>query len=543
MKSWLLTNESLIASILTDLDTPIALSVLIELRYREWDSLAVRWLDPSHYPEGIFSALKFLKDMQAVDLLRKAPLPTSFDRRLAAHAAWESAETQCYITNEYLVRSRGHSHICEEGPTFRKFLSEAQKRLGRWLGPLPDVLDGGFGPGTCVEYQASNPTVVDKIWLTPTTTPACRDLFAWHYGNTLWGARRWEGRLGAPGLSRGNRLTTVPKDGKTDRPISIEPVGNLWLQLGIGRHLKRRLSLIGLPDYRPASRELFPGYEVRGTDAQAVHRSFIFRCRREGYSTIDLSSASDTLALELVRELLPPDWFSLLDDCRSKMTWVPSQAGGAWRHLEKFSSMGNGFTFELESLVFCVLLSVAFGLTPGRDLWVFGDDIILPSRHFDSACSLLEKVGFTPNRRKSFKSGPFFESCGGNCHTDVDVTPLRIKGPLENPTEIYAFHNALYRRGFSRKTLRKVRDLLPRNLQFPGPSRLGDVVLHGLPYGGVVRHSISWLRTLKALPSLHIPLERWDERLAVVALLLGSGTRVVRRSTPMNYRSGLASIS
>lgn len=87
MKSWLLTNESLIASILTDLDTPIALSVLIELRYREWDSLAVRWLDPSHYPEGIFSALKFRKDMQAVDLLRKAPLPTSFDRRLAAHAA------------------------------------------------------------------------------------------------------------------------------------------------------------------------------------------------------------------------------------------------------------------------------------------------------------------------------------------------------------------------------------------------------------------------------------------------------------------------
>ena len=544
MKKWLSANVDLLSAVLEDLDTPVALACWLELKYQEWDSLAVRWVDPRNYPEGVFSALRYAKDVQAVDLLRKAPLPTTFNRRDAAMAAWEQSETRCYVTNEFIETLRGPG--IQKDPykaALTDYFGACRKRLSRWLGRLPDVLEGGFGPGTCVEYESSDPTVVDKLWLTPTTTPAAAILFDWHYSATLWGRERWANRLGAPGISRGNRLTTVPKDGKVDRPISIEPLGNLWLQLGIGRYLKRRLTSVGFPAYKPDSRELFPGYSVTADDAQKVHRELVFRCGPEALSTIDLSSASDTVARELVRELLPPEWFELLDDCRSKMTLVPSKDGPHWRHIEKFSSMGNGFTFELESMVFGVLLSVAFGLTPGVDLWVFGDDIVLPKRHFDSACRLLEVCGFEPNRRKSYRDVPFFESCGGNVHSGIDVTPVRLKGPLEEPAAIYAFHNALYRRGFSRKVLRKVRNLIPRALQFPGPKKLGDVVLHGLPFQTRTKDSISKVRVLKLKAQYEIPLERWSSELAMSALLLGVPPRLVRRRTGTIAVSGFASVS
>jgi hypothetical protein len=542
MKSWLSANARVLQALLADLNTPLSLAVSLQIENKEWDALALRWVDPQHYPEGIFSALKYLKDVQAVDLLRKAPLPTTFNRRDVAFAAWETAETQCFFTNERLERLRGPYAKTASETSLLKYFRKVRNRIGRWLGPLPKELDGGFGPGTCVEYQEANPTVVDKIWLTPTTTPNATALFRWHYDNTLWGAVRWAERLGAPGLSEGNRLTTVPKDGKTDRPISIEPLGNLWLQLGIGRFLKHRLKMIGLPAYKPDSWEVFPGYHLKRRDAQAVHRDLLLRCQNE-FSTIDLSSASDTIALELVRELLPNDWFELLYDCRSPKTFVPSKGGGRWRVLEKFSSMGNGFTFELESLIFTALLSVAFGLKPGQDLWVFGDDIILPKEHFGDACNLLSVCGFTVNRRKSYHDGPFYESCGGNIHSNVDVTPIRLKGELEDPAEVYAFHNALLKRGFSRKLLRMVRDWIPKRLQFPGPERLGDVVLHGLPYRVIEKHSMRFVKALRVSPSINIPLERWSPELSVVALLLGSRTRVVRRGVPVQCRDIEASIS
>ena len=543
MKQWLSSHKDILFLCLEHLNTPVSLAVWLQIQNEEWDDLALRWVNPQHYPEGLFSALKYGRDVQAVDFLRKAPLPTTFDRRKVAFAAWDVAETQCYRTNEFLSHLFGPWALSPSEQALKQLLLECRKRMGRWLGRLPDALYGGFGPGTCVEYEGSNPTVVDKLWLTPTTTPSCAALFEWHYSNSLWGAKRWACRLGPPGSSRGNRLTTVPKDGKTDRSICIEPLGNLWLQLGIGRHLKDRLRNVGFPAYKPDPREIFPGYVIKGQDAPSKHREILLRCQEE-FSTIDLSSASDTIAIELVRGLIPPDWFQLLDDCRSKLTWVPTQAGkGSWYKAEKFSSMGNGYTFELQSLIFAVLLSVRFDLTPGKDLWVFGDDIMLPKRCFDSACSLLQVVGFTPNRRKSYKDGPFYESCGGNVHSGVEVTPLRIKGPIEDAPDVYAFHNALHARGFPRKVLRKVRDMLPRQLQFPGPNRLGDVVLHGLPFRVVSFHSIHWVRTLRVRPRYSIPLDRWSSELAVVALLLGSSTQVVRRGSDMCFTSGLTSVS
>lgn len=132
------------------------------------------------------------------------------------------------------------------------------------------------------------------------------------------------------------RLTFVPKTAKTHRPIVVEPsLNGLW-QLGVGTYLKQRLlkfANIDLYD-QERNRTLAKRGSVDGTIA-----------------TIDLSSASDTVALGLVFDLLPFQWAEFLGSLRSGDVCYNDSI----LQLEKFSSMGNGFTFELESLIFWAL--------------------------------------------------------------------------------------------------------------------------------------------------------------------------------------------
>jgi hypothetical protein len=89
----------------------------------------------------------------------------------------------------------------------------------------------------------------------------------------------------------------------------------------------------------------------------------------------------------------------------------------------KFSSMGNGSTFSIETIVFaaaCASLgSVAFS--------VYGDDIIIEQALATPLIELLEYLGFIINRDKSYIDGPFRESCGVSCWLGQDITPRYIR--------------------------------------------------------------------------------------------------------------------
>lgn len=543
MHQWLSANRANFFPIFAYLDTPISLSQWLLLKHGEWDQLATRWLDPQWYPEGVFSSLKFRKDVMSVDLLRKYPMKTTFSRKEAAYAAWEAAEDQCYWTNERLIRMRSIRTSPEER-RLQDFLGRVKIRMTRWMGRLPDDLIGGFGPGTCVEYKESNPTVMDKLWLTPSTTPAAAPYFSEFFGRTHWGISRLQAGLDLPAVSRGNRFTTVPKDGKTERPISIEPLGNLWLQLGVGRFLKKRLRTIGLPRFIGTHKEIFPGLDVVYPDAQETHRALA----REGcsgkWATIDLSSASDTISLELVRAICPDDWFEVLNDFRSRLTWVPYlgnerkvKGRGRWRHLEKFSSMGNGFTFELETMIFLALICEAFSLVPGVDCWVFGDDIILPAQYGESCYNLLSQCGFTPNRRKSYHQGPFRESCGGHYHSGVDVNPVKLKESPDSVPAILSLHNALVKWGIPTSCLKWLVAMIPRRCRIAGPKEAGDVVLHGYPYKSRRSNGWDYVQTLRFEPENVVSLERWTPELSITGILLGVPPRLVRRGTHVKVSS------
>jgi hypothetical protein len=95
--------------------------------------------------------------------------------------------------------------------------------------------------------------------------------------------------------------------------------------------------------------------------------------------------------------------------------------------------MGNGYTFELESLLFWAL---AKSVTQVDDIVsVYGDDIIVPSAVVPTLQKVFDYVGFTLNMDKSFWTGQFRESCGKHYFNGYDVSPVYHKTNGESPKD------------------------------------------------------------------------------------------------------------
>jgi len=228
-----------------------------------------------------------------------------------------------------------------------------------------------------------------------------------------------------------SRATTVPKTDKIDRMIAIEPTWNMFFQQGLMLSMYDRMSDFGL--------------DVGSLPTR--HKSLAKASSITGLnSTIDFSSASDCVSYDLVKWLVPPQWFHRLDSVRSSHMLFPN---GEVEVLNMFSTMGNAVTFPLETIIFYSLaVATVFqtGLLPGhklnilptvkskREVSVFGDDCILPTRCANTFMEICESVGFLVNKEKSFfnKAGGFRESCGGDFLHGIDVRPFYLKSPTSN---------------------------------------------------------------------------------------------------------------
>jgi hypothetical protein len=236
----------------------------------------------------------------------------------------------------------------------------------------------------------------------------------------------------------GNKLQCVPKNYKTDRTIAIEPSMNMYVQKGIGTVIRSRLKRVGID-----------------LDSQDFNQKMALRgALFDDVATIDLSMASDTVSIEIVRQLLPPDWFLALEQCRSPVGVLPSGKKVVYR---KFSSMGNGYTFELESLIFWALTWSTTYLYDGdmSAVLVYGDDITVDSSIANHLTDVLSFCGFTTNSDKTHIHGKFRESCGKHYHLGSDVTPFYIKRPVQTLSELFKLHNKLFR------WVERVRPLMP----------------------------------------------------------------------------------
>lgn len=216
-----------------------------------------------------------------------------------------------------------------------------------------------------------------------------------------------------------NRVEFVPKNWKTDRTIACEPEGNLPLQLAFDSYAKRRLRRFG----------------IDLSDQTANQRAAKSASINDDYVTVDFSSASDTISYNTVALVFPEEWFAYLADVRS-----PGFRGVGDGVYSKFSSMGNGSTFCIETLLFA---AACYALTDSRDFLVYGDDVIIHKDFYEDFVKLTSFLGFTVNQSKSFSSGPFRESCGGDYFHGVDVTPVFIRNVTRQKAALCHLVNTL----------------------------------------------------------------------------------------------------
>jgi hypothetical protein len=150
--------------------------------------------------------------------------------------------------------------------------------------------------------------------------------------------------------------------------------------------------------------------------------------------------------------------------------------------LEKFSSMGNGFTFELETLIFKALVrGIADYCGLEDDSICYGDDITCNPSLARAVTHYFPLFGLTPNVDKSYVDGPFREACGGDYRLGVDVRPYFLRGLRDGGrisfAKIVAFHNFLTRKPWfdpDRLVRAYLLSLIPEKVRKWGPDGYGD---------------------------------------------------------------------
>lgn len=447
------------------LDSPISLSCSLLLKYGEHEQLVRKSIDPGSY----IDAHDFFVDYQSVKLLSKYPfLETGIDTKQVAREKFHEAEESCRQTN---ARFRKYSLVPIPQERVERVLFRARQKIASILGDVPSLerLDFSFGPGAAYGVRGDT-SVFNKVASALECTYAFADSLpeflaefpGWIRPDTTLDVR----------LVEGSQLTFVPKDAKTDRPICIEPLLNGLYQKGFGTYIRNRLKRHG----------------VDLTD-QTVNQNLAMAAFDSGLATVDFSSASDTIAYGLVLDLLPFDWFQALDIARSPRY----EEDGAWRSFQKFTSMGNAYTFELESLIFyCIAYACLEDMdiqpSTGANLSVYGDDVIIPQVCFDLFSEVSSWCGFTINKEKSFFRGSFFESCGQDYFEGTNVRPLLLKKDIDDlPDAFYAINTVARisqrvprgpRRLAIRRRLRgahaRLVDKIPRRFRVLGPEGFGD---------------------------------------------------------------------
>lgn len=435
-------QDSYIFEFYKALDCPKSLACYLLWKHKEYLQLVNMEFDPYHYNDTVLAQ----DSLAAVKFLSKATfLETNLNLKDRAIDTFLKAEQQCEETN---ARIRKYKF---KNPYTLSILTNMIGKIRSILGGFApeDFIDScNWGPGASTLITRRDATYPSKFdverQITPQAYDFVKDWFHLAYPNWVFTME----------IHSSSKIVTVPKNAKTDRVIAIEPGLNLWFQKGIGSLIRRRLRGIGidLNDQRHNQRLARLG-SLFGE-----------------LSTVDFSAASDTISFELVRELLPSHWFNLLNSFRSNV----GSLDGTLVNFHKFSSMGNGYTFELESLIFYALAEACCFQLGIEDptISVFGDDVIIPSQAFDLFDSVSADLGFTVNRAKSYSTSYFRESCGSYYWRGADIKPIFQKEPLNGKTSILKAANNIRRLAHRRnyygcdRRLRRCWQLLAR---FLGP--------------------------------------------------------------------------
>lgn len=422
------------------------------------------------HEQRLFSAYSALPELdlrtsdyrliQAHALFSKSDdMEAGIDKRQVALESFLQSEVDCKLTNERLA-----------DPAFMRrkdvsaILHVASYYIGKVLGDCPSLceLECDFGPGSSASTKKMKTTarwkLSSEITISTSAFSSFEELRACY---PLW----LTGKNPIPVVGS---LDFVSKTFKTFRTIIVEALLNTFVQKGIGREIRDCLARAG-----------------QNLRDQSIQRE---RARigsiTGAFSTVDLKRASDSSAYRLVFELLSTDWFDLLDTWRTPMV---SYQGKVYT-LEKFSSMGNGFTFELETLIFKALVhGIADYCQLEDDSVCYGDDITCNPDLARAVVHYLPLFGFAVNEDKSFLDGPFREACGGDYRDGTDIRPFFLRGSKSGGritfAKLVSFHNFLVRKPWfdpERSIRNYVLSLIPEKIKKWGPDGYGDAWLLSL---------------------------------------------------------------
>lgn len=373
-------------------------------------------------------------------LVRKYPfLPSSVntDPEGKALSTFLASERKCSRMNRVF-------ELFNKRSPYESYLAKMRSVIRYIIGDAPNISAvndrAGFGPGASVGLSGSSLHVGKKLTTEWTVTPSAmtyaynavvsHDQFRYllyekeHGYYCIDDNRTFDKFRSRLAYVTHNNISFVLKTARTYRTIGKEPLLNGYLQKGVDTDWKNNLLRFGI-NLKSQKRN------------QEMAREGSLDDSEESFVTIDLKSASDCGSIGLVRNLFPEDWFGFLNSIRSKDYMLY----GKLYQYHKFCSMGNGFCFPLETLVFTAACeSVGCG-KPGIDYSIFGDDIVVRKKHAAKVIWLLSKLGFSVNKEKTFIQGPFRESCGADWYLGENVRPFTLDFKLDSVESIFKILN------------------------------------------------------------------------------------------------------
>lgn len=400
------------------------------------------------------------------------------DPEAAALVKFDEAEEACRVTNTCFQawrQGRFQFH-----PEVEAVLHMARSKIARVLGDAPSLrsIRPRFGPGANTQVQKKNACLVTKLERVPSCSAnfvdpesAFKGLPFGHLPDesqarifadddiSKWRVVDFEIHVA--------QLEFAAKNAKIKRVIVKEPSLNGLYQLGLGDDMARRI-------------RAKTGIDIR--DQTRNQRAALYGSISGKVATLDMSSASDTQALGLIDHLYSPDWMALFEGLRSHRAVLRDETGKVVKvyDFEKVSSMGNGFTFPLETLTFWALAqSVSdrvLGKRAQRPVLVYGDDIVVESEVAEPLMRVLMAVGFLPNMTKSYWTGSFRESCGSDYVYGSNVRPVAVDDALTGQ-QLFTLHNFFHERGMLALAL-VVEKWIHPSIRLRGPKGYGDGHLH-----------------------------------------------------------------
>lgn len=482
------------------------------------------------------SAKVLLAKRQYAALLRKngsLPDSNSEERTQLAMSKWQSARTKNVETG---IRLLNFQQELSEPCLMHRVFERARLELFRLLGPGPSeddwesfdrgkIMSGGSVQGLVNQPYGRDvdPYVKLDTQNTITASSECLKEFGSDLINGPYRAflvkSLEEGDLKIQECDF-SKVVTVPKDAVIDRVIAIEPSINLMAQHGMAAMLGRYCSKWGITLH-----------------AQQYNQKLALKASElgfhpDGFATLDLSSASDSITVEFVERMIPVGWRVLLDAARTK--YVKVEGSDELLLSLSYSTMGNAFTFPLQCLLFEALTRASLIETSSYDYvnvgkndekravlkehQVYGDDIIVPLSAAGPLMEVLNFCGFELNQEKSFITGFFRESCGGDYLGGIDVKPAYLRGDISYPTERYRLFNAVQRLDSDHSILDELYNSFPVHKRCIGPA-LGPYIVGDPGNSEYESHGVStshieapvwWLLRNKAKSRVSI---HWDNNL------------------------------